>query len=172
MDNSNVLSPAGMKHIAYIGIGSNLGDKLYYCEKAISEILKIDRHKLLARSSFFKTEPVGYSSQDWFVNGAVKIETDLESSELLRTLKTIEGRLGRTETFRWGPRTIDLDILFFDDLQIQIRDLKVPHPRIQDRKFVLVPLVEIDQNLIHPTLKKTIRELLDNFKEDQKVEKL
>ncbi len=161
-----------MGHIAYIGIGSNLGNKSYHCENAISEILKVDRHRLLARSSFFKTEPVGYASQDWFVNGVIKIETDLEPSDLLRTLKAIEGQLGRTETFRWGPRTIDLDILLFDDLQIETEELEVPHPHIQDRKFVLVPLTEIDQNLIHPVLKKTIRELLDNFEEDQKVEKL
>ncbi len=161
-----------MKHIAYIGVGSNLGDKFYHCEKAISEILKIDRHQLLAKSSFFKTEPIGYTSQDWFVNGVIKIGTDLEPSELLRTLKTIEAQLGRMESFRWGPRTIDLDILFFDDVQIQTEGLKIPHPLIQDRKFVLIPLVEIDRYLIHPVLKRTIQELLDNSKEDQKVEKL
>jgi 2-amino-4-hydroxy-6-hydroxymethyldihydropteridine diphosphokinase len=161
-----------MKHIAYIGIGSNLGDKLYYCEKAISEILRIDRHQLLAKSSLFKTEPMGYTSQDWFVNGVIKIETDLEPSELLRTLKTIEAQLGRTETFRWGPRTIDLDILFFDDIQVQTGELKIPHPLIQDRKFVLIPLAEIDRHLIHPVLKRTIQQLLDNWGGGQKVEKL
>jgi 2-amino-4-hydroxy-6-hydroxymethyldihydropteridine diphosphokinase len=161
-----------MKHIAYIGIGSNLGDKPYYCEKAISEILKIDRHRLLAKSSLFKTEPTGYTSQDWFVNGVIKIETDLDPSELLRTLKTVEARLGRTETFRWGPRTIDLDILFFDDIQIQTGELLIPHPLIQDRKFVLIPLAEIDPNFLHPVLKKTVHELLNDFQEDQKVEKL
>ena len=161
-----------MGHIAYIGIGSNLGDKLYYCEKAISEILKINRHKLLAKSSLFKTEPIGYTSQDWFVNGVIKIETDLEPSELLQTLKTVEAHLGRTETLRWGPRTIDLDILFFDDIQIQTGELKVPHPLIQDRKFVLIPMAEIDRNLVHPVLKKTVQELLNDFQEDQKVEKL
>jgi 2-amino-4-hydroxy-6-hydroxymethyldihydropteridine diphosphokinase len=161
-----------MGHIAYIGIGSNLGDKLDHCEKAISEILKIDRHKLIAKSSLFKTLPIGYTSQDWFVNGVIKIETDLEAPELLRTLKTIESQLGRTETFRCGPRTIDLDILFFDDAEIYTEELQIPHPLIQDRQFVLVPLAEIDRNLIHPVLKKTIQELLNNFKEDQGVERL
>ncbi|MCJ7782349.1 MAG: 2-amino-4-hydroxy-6-hydroxymethyldihydropteridine diphosphokinase [Desulfobacterales bacterium] len=161
-----------MGHIAYIGIGSNIDDKLQNCEKAISEILKTDRHKLLAKSSLFKTQPVGYTSQDWFVNGVIKIETDLEAPELLHTLKTIESQLGRAETFRWGPRTIDLDILFFDDIEIRTEELHIPHPLIQTRQFVLIPLVEIDRNLIHPVLKKTIQVLLDNLKENQGVEKL
>jgi 7,8-dihydro-6-hydroxymethylpterin-pyrophosphokinase len=87
-------------------------------------------------------------------------------------LKTIESQLGRTEIFRWGPRTIDLDILFFDDAEIYTEELQIPHPLIQDRQFVLVPLAEIDRNLIHPVLKKTIQELLNNFKEDQGVERL
>jgi 2-amino-4-hydroxy-6-hydroxymethyldihydropteridine diphosphokinase len=161
-----------MGHIAYIGIGSNLGDKLDHCEKAISEILKTDRHKLLAKSSFYRTQPIGYTSQDRFVNGVIKIETDLEAHELLRTLKTIESQLGRTETFRWGPRTIDLDILFFDDVEIRTEALQIPHPLIQDRQFVLMPLAEIDRSLIHPVLKKTIQELLNNLKGGQGVEKV
>src|SRR4030042_6957990 len=123
-----------MGHIAYIGIGSNVGNKAYQCERAISEILKFDRHKLLAKSSFFKTQPIGYTSQDWFVNGVIKIETDLEPLDLLRVLKAIESQLGRTETFRWGPRTIDLDILFFDDVEIHNGELQIPHPQIQNRQ--------------------------------------
>jgi 2-amino-4-hydroxy-6-hydroxymethyldihydropteridine diphosphokinase len=161
-----------MGYIAYIGIGSNIGDKVNQCEKAISEILKVDHHKLLAKSSLFKTQPTGYTSQDWFVNGVIKIETDLEAHELLRKLKAIESQLGRTETFRWGPRTIDLDILFFDDAEIHTEELQVPHPSIQERQFVLIPLAEIDRYLIHPVLKKTVQELLNNIKEDQGVEKL
>ena len=161
-----------MGYIAYIGIGSNIGDKVNQCEKAISEILKVDHHKLLAKSSLFKTQPIGHPSQDWFVNGVIKIETDLEAHELLRKLKTIESQLGRTETFRWGPRTIDLDILFFDDAEIHTEELQVPHPSIQERQFVLIPLAEIDRYLIHPVLKKTVQELLNNIKEDQGVEKL
>lgn len=161
-----------MGHIAYIGIGSNIGDKVHQCERAISEILKVDHHTLLAKSSLFKTQPIGYTAQDWFVNGAIKIETDLEAPELLRTLKAIESQLGRMEAFRWGPRAIDLDILFFDDIEIHTEELQIPHPFIQNRQFVLIPLVEIDRNLIHPVLKKTVQELLGNFKEDQGVEKL
>jgi len=161
-----------MAHIAYIGIGSNLGDKVYQCEKAISEILRADRHKLLAKSSLFKTKPIGYTSQDWFINGIIKIETDLEPLELLQVLKDIESRLGRKEGFRWGPRAIDLDILLFDEEEIEMEGLQIPHPRLQERQFVLIPLAEIDPEVIHPVLKKRIRELLENIKEDQGVEKI
>ena len=159
-----------MGHIAYIGVGSNIGDKVNQCEKAISEILKVDRHKLLAKSSLFKTKPIGDTSQDWFVNGVIKIETDLEPLDLLRILKAIESRLGRKETFRWGPRVIDLDILLFDESEIRMKELQIPHPLMHERQFVLIPLVEIDRNLTHPVLKKTIKELLENIKEDQGVE--
>jgi 2-amino-4-hydroxy-6-hydroxymethyldihydropteridine diphosphokinase len=161
-----------MGYIAYIGIGSNIGDKVHHCEKAISGILKVDHHRLLAKSSFFKTQPMGYTSQDWFVNGVIKIETDLEALDLFRSLKAIEAQLGRAETFRWGPRVIDLDILFFDEQDIQTEILQIPHPLMQERQFVLIPLVEIDRGLVHPVLKKTVQELLENIKEDQGVEKL
>ena len=161
-----------MRHIAYIGIGSNLGDKVGRCERAIAEIVKADQNKLLAKSSFFKTKPLGYVDQDWFINGVIKIETELEPLQLLRALKRIESQLGRQETIRWGPRTIDLDILFFDDKEIRTEELQIPHPLIQERQFILVPLAEIDRSLIHPVLKKSIGELLGDIKEDQGVEKL
>jgi len=161
-----------MGHIAYIGIGSNVGDKTYQCKRAISEILKIDRHKLLAESSLFKTKPIGYTSQEWFVNGVIKIETEMEPLELLQMLKTIELQLGRKRTFRWGPRSIDLDILFFDNEEVRTKELQIPHPRLHERQFVLIPLVEIDRHLVHPTLKKTVGNLLEELEEDQGVEKL
>jgi len=161
-----------MRHIAYIGIGSNVGDKARQCEQGISEIQKLDRHRLLARSSLYKTQPIGYTEQDWFINLVIKIETEMDAPALLSSLKEIESRLGRVETLRWGPRTIDLDILFFNDHQIQTDELTVPHPLIQDRQFVLVPLAEIDPNLTHPVLKKTVKELLERLKEDQGVERL
>ena len=161
-----------MGYTSYIGIGSNLGDKVGQCERAIAEILKVDQNKLLAKSSFFKTKPVGYTSQDWFINGVIKIETELEPLQLLRALKRIETQFGREETIRWGPRPIDLDILFFDKKEIRTKHLQIPHPLLHERQFVLVPLAEIDRDLIHPVLKKSIGELLDDLKEDQGVEKL
>jgi 2-amino-4-hydroxy-6-hydroxymethyldihydropteridine diphosphokinase len=149
-----------MGYISYIGIGSNLGDKVRQCEKAIIEVLKADQNKLLAKSSFFKTKPLGYTSQG------------LEPLQLLRALKRIESQLGRKETLRWGPRPIDLDILFFDEREIRTEELQIPHPLLQERQFVLIPLAEIDRDLIHPVLKKSIGELLDDMKEDQGVEKI
>jgi 2-amino-4-hydroxy-6-hydroxymethyldihydropteridine diphosphokinase len=161
-----------MRHIAYIGVGSNLGDKVHQCEQGLREILRVDRHRLLARSSFYKTQPLGVLDQDWFVNAAIKIETDLDPDALLRSLREIESRLGRRETFRWGPRAIDLDILFFDEETIQTEELIIPHPRLQERQFVLIPLVEIDPHLIHPVLQKTVLQLLENLEDDQGVEKI
>ena len=161
-----------MRHIAYIGVGSNIGDKAHRCEQGIAEILRVGRTKLLAKSSLYKTQPLGHLSQDWFVNGVIKIETDLEAPVLFRSMKEIETQLGRHKTFRWGPRTLDLDLLLFDDQIIDTEGLCVPHPRIQERQFILIPLAEIDRHLIHPVLRKSVQELLENLKQDQGVEKL
>lgn len=161
-----------MGHIAFIGIGSNLGDKIAHCEKAIIEILNIDRHRLIARSSLYRTKPVGYTAQQWFINGVVKIETDLEPLDLHRMLKDVELKMGRKETFPWGPRIIDLDLLFYDTLRMETEELRLPHPRVHQRQFVLIPLSEIDPNFIHPVFKKTAPELLKEIKEDQGVKRL
>ena len=161
-----------MRHIAYIGIGSNIGDKAHRCEQGIAEILRVDRTTLLAKSSLYRTKPVGHLPQDWFVNGVIKIETDLEALDLFQSMKEIEIRLGGRKTFRWGPRILDLDLLLFDDQIIDTEELSVPHPRIQERQFVLIPLAEIDRHLVHPVLKKSVQELLENLQQDQGVEKL
>ncbi len=161
-----------MPHLAYVGIGSNLGDKIDQCQKAISEILAIHGHRLIAQSSFYKTRPVGFLAQDWFINGVIQIETNLEPLELLRKLKEIERKMGRKETVRWGPRLIDLDLLLYDDLEMKTEELEIPHPRLKERQFVLIPLVEISPNLIHPTFKKTMKELLLEIQEDQGVQRI
>ena len=101
--------------------------------------------------------------QPKFINIAVEIETSVEPEELLKLLKKIESEMGRLTTFRWGPRVIDLDILFYDDLVIKTPDLEVPHPGIKDRDFVLRPLAEIAPDLVHPILKKSIKELFLDY---------
>lgn len=158
--------------ISYIGIGSNVGDKIDNCIKVISEIEKIDKNKIIAISSLYKTEPIDYIKQDWFVNCVVKIETDLTPYSLLSDLQDVEKRLGRKKGVKWGPRTIDLDILIFNSLIIDDDKLKIPHPRMHERRFVLEPLSEIDENLIHPIIKKSIRILLNELGTGQRVELL
>jgi len=131
-----------MPHRAYIGIGTNLGDRIANVERALDAVERLG--KMLARSSLYRTQPWGKTDQPWFANLAVVIETDLAPHALLERLQGIERDLGRTPAERWGPRAIDLDLLLYDDLTIDEPDLQVPHPRLYQRAFVLVPLAEID----------------------------
>ncbi len=150
----------------YIGVGSNLGDKKRNIKKAIA-LLK-EKCKILKLSSLYKTEPVGYKNQDWFLNCAIKIKTRLNPKELFIFLKSIEKILGRAGTIKNGPRTIDLDMLFYGNKIIKTKNLAVPHPRLHKRAFVLEPLEEICSGLVrpivHPILKKSIKELKSGLK--------
>jgi 2-amino-4-hydroxy-6-hydroxymethyldihydropteridine diphosphokinase len=148
--------------IAYIGIGSNLGNRQKNCLHAV-ELLEGKRIIVKKRSSMHETKPWGVKDQPRFINMAIEIETGLESKELLRILKIVEKELGRKESFRWGPRSIDLDILLFGDLVLKEDDLEIPHPLMHERDFVLKPLCEIAPDIIHPVLKKKIRELLQEL---------
>ena len=141
----------------YIGIGSNLGNKEENIEKAI-DLIK-EKCKILKVSSLFETEPMYYKNQDWFLNCAIKIETKLNPQELLAFLQSIEKILGRVMTIKNGPRTIDLDILFYSDEVIKTNNLTIPHPRLHKRLFVLEPLKEICPEFVHPILKKSISKL-------------
>jgi 2-amino-4-hydroxy-6-hydroxymethyldihydropteridine diphosphokinase len=161
-----------MGNVALIGIGSNLGDKIRNCEAAIDWLEGIDQNRVLKRSSFYKTEPVGYAEQDWFVNCVIKVETAFGPAELLRSLKRGEKALGRRKTFGWGPRVIDLDILLFNGESFTGAELEIPHRRLHERAFVLVPLCEIDPEAVHPGLKKTASELLEDLGEFEGVEKI
>jgi 2-amino-4-hydroxy-6-hydroxymethyldihydropteridine diphosphokinase len=160
------------KNTAIIGIGSNVGDKIANCEAAIIRLEACTENRILGRSSLYKTEPVGYVEQDFFINCVIKVETKLAPDELLGCLKKLEKALGRKETFCWGPRIIDLDVLFFNGEEYRSADLQIPHPRVHERAFVLVPLCEIDPDLFHPALKKTARRLLADLGEITGVEKI
>ncbi len=159
--------------IAYICLGSNLGRKRANIKRAIKLLSKKKDVKILKVSSLYETEPVGYVKQDWFVNTCLKAETNLSPRQLLNTLKDIEKQLKRKKAFlKWGPRTIDLDILLYDNLKLTTKDLVIPHPEMHKRVFVLIPLMELEPNLVHPTKRKSILELLANLKKSKRVRKL
>jgi dihydroneopterin aldolase / 2-amino-4-hydroxy-6-hydroxymethyldihydropteridine diphosphokinase len=154
--------------VAYIGIGSNLGDREFNCKQAIS-LLRQKGITARKESSLYETKPWGIRDQPLFLNMAVEIETDLKPFELLRTLKDIEKEMGREETFLWGPRIIDLDILLYDNNIVDEKGLRIPHPHMQDREFVLRPLCEIAGEAIHPSLLLSIEELLQRLKSTENM---
>jgi 2-amino-4-hydroxy-6-hydroxymethyldihydropteridine diphosphokinase len=151
-----------MSKTAYVGIGSNLGDKLSNCLKAIEMVDNVPDCRVIVQSDFFRTDPVGVEGHDWYVNGAISLETDLSAHELLNNLLAIEANLGRKRNKKWEPRTIDLDILLFGQDVIDEKDLTIPHPLMHLRKFVLMPMVQLVPNLVHPVLGNTMEELLNN----------
>ncbi len=150
----------------YLGLGSNIGNKEAYIQKAINALKQ--QNKIIRASQNYKTDPWGITNQDWFINTAVIIETELTVIELLQTTQKIEQNLGRIKELKNGPRTIDIDILFYADKIVKNDNLEIPHPGVHQRATVLVPLCEIAPDFIHPKLKKTIRELC---KENQKLKK-
>jgi len=158
-------------HTAYICAGSNLGAKLENCRGGIAELTRGESSRLIDQSRIYRTEPVDFRDQDWFVNTVVKIKTLLEPLDLLDRLKAIEREAGRMQdTVRFGPRVLDLDIIFFDNLVMEHGLLVVPHPRMHKRRFVLKPLCDIDPHIIHPVFFRTVQSLLEDLDEtDQRV---
>ena len=142
----------------YLGLGSNLGDRVGNLASAVERLSqKITIKKL---SSVYETEPVYYKEQPLYLNAVLSAVTKLDPFELLRFVKSIESTLGRQPSFRNAPRTIDIDILFYGDQVAETAELIIPHPRIAERAFVLVPLAEIAPRLVHPLLQKKVSELL------------
>lgn len=162
-------SMAAALNLAYLSLGSNMGDRETHLQKAIARLQSQGR--VVSVSSFYETEPVEFTDQAWFLNCAVALETARTPQQLLWDILTIEQEMGRQRVQKKGPRIIDIDILLFSDEIIDSPDLAVPHPAMENRRFVLEPLAEIAPGARHPVLKKTIRELLDALPVGQTVRK-
>ena len=147
------------EHIVYLALGTNLGDRLANLKQAISALTP--QLEVKARSQVYETPPWGFEDQPKFLNQVIKANTYLDPEPLLKHLKRLEVALGRKESFPNGPRLIDLDILFYDDLVMDKPSIVIPHPRLQERGFVLLPLMEIAPNLVHPVNKKSVREMAE-----------
>lgn len=151
-------------HTVYISVGANLGDKLDNCRKGVRSLTQSRDVILQGQSRVYQTAPVDYTEQDWFINFVVKISTTLEPHALLKRIQKVQVQSGRVkDAIRFGPRLLDLDILLFDHLILNAPDLTIPHPRMHKRRFVLVPMCDIDPALLHPRLKRTMQSLLDGL---------
>lgn len=159
-------------HTAYIGLGSNMGDKEAYLKEAVNLLQQHPAIRVERCSSFIETEPWGYLEQERFLNGAAKLRTLLTPEELMNELLRIEGALKRERLVKWGPRTIDLDILLYDDLITEDEFVTIPHPRMAEREFVLEPLCELAPMLVHPLLKQRMYKLLEELKKLNNVENI
>lgn len=155
-------------HRAYLGLGSNLGDKEAYLNQAVKALDETRGCQVEKVSSYLVTEPYGGVEQDDFLNACLCLKTYLSPEELLRRLHEIEQDAHRERIIRWGPRTLDLDILLYDDLILETKDLILPHMDMENREFVLKPLSEIAPNLRHPILHKTMRQLADQLAAKEK----
>jgi 2-amino-4-hydroxy-6-hydroxymethyldihydropteridine diphosphokinase len=147
----------------FLGLGSNIGDRAANIGRARRLLEEVAGVRVVGMSSLIETRPVGYEDQPDFINAALEIETTLEPRGLLTQIKRIEREIGRKETFRFGPRVIDIDILLFGDRLVDDPGLTIPHPRMHERRFVLGPLAEIAPEVVHPVLKTRIIDLLDQL---------
>jgi 2-amino-4-hydroxy-6-hydroxymethyldihydropteridine diphosphokinase len=156
-------------HQVYVGVGSNIGDRKQNFLEALSRLAKLPDTKVIRESSLYESEPLG-ESKDWYVNAVIQIETKFRPDMLLEKFKNIERTMGRKKVKkRWGSRVIDLDILLYDGLIVKKKNLRIPHPEMPNRKFVLLPLSEIGPQIVHPELGMTVSELLINVNDSKKV---
>jgi 2-amino-4-hydroxy-6-hydroxymethyldihydropteridine diphosphokinase len=160
-----------MNHRVFLGLGSNLGARQDFLNRAAAEIARLPGGRLVWCSSVYETEPYGNAAQGKFLNAVAEIETPLDPPGLMGEVKRIEKALGRTVSERWGPREIDIDILLYEGLVHSGEGLEVPHPDMERRKFVLVPLREIAPDLIHPVNGMTVSEMADACRDDSRVVK-
>jgi len=151
----------------FIGLGSNLGERESMIRLALDDLARLPSTTLVRASSLYDTEPVGDAEQPSFLNAVAQLETELSARQLLWNLLLIERRLGRVRTRHWGPRVIDLDLLLYGSEVLDEPDLKVPHPELIRRSFVLVPLVELDPLVVHPVTGETMLAHLSRLKNDR-----
>lgn len=161
-----------LHHIAFIGIGSNVGNRIENIRKAVSSISENKEVELISASSVYESLPFGNHNQKNFFNAVIKLKTSLTHYELFDFLKKIELKLGRISREHWGPREIDLDILLFDDLILSDDVLTLPHKGMHLRDFVLLPLAEIDKSVVHPVLKISVNELLNQVQDRTIISKI
>lgn len=157
-------------HLAYIGLGSNIGDSRMYLEDAVSMLEADPNCEVVKVSDWIITKPYGYVEQSDFLNGCLALRTIYNPHRLLKVLHKIENVMKREREFKWGPRTLDLDILFYDDEIINKKELIVPHPDMQNRDFVLKPMAQIAPYKLHPIFMKRITQMLDEYNEKHKEE--
>lgn len=155
----------------FLGLGSNMGERQRYLQQAADGTNKIRETKVVWVSSVYETEPWGKTDQPRFLNACVEIETSLTPAELVVETKAVEQNIGRTSAGHWGPREIDVDILLYDGLVFEGEDVTVPHPELENRRFVLVPLQEIAPDLVHPVNGMTVSELVSASKDKGRVVK-
>ncbi len=148
-----------MENTAFIALGSNIGNRYDYLTKAIEILANHSKIQLVNYSSIYETDPVGYEDQDLFLNMVIEIITSFSSHELLDYCLKVELELGRKREIVWGPRTIDLDILLYNQENIETEKLIVPHPRMLEREFVMIPLSEINPDLIIPHLERPLADM-------------
>lgn len=158
-----------MTEIAYLSVGSNLGNREQNLKEAVRRASTLGR--VVAVSSFYETEPVEVTDQPWFLNCVLALETTAEPAQLMRELLRIEHEMGRQRLVKKGPRSIDIDILLFGDAVVNTPDLTIPHPEMTRRRFVLEPLAEIAPDLLHPVSQKTVTLLLAELAPGQRVQK-
>lgn len=163
-----------MPLVVYISVGANMGDKLENCRRGIAAVADHPEMTLVSQAHFYKTAPMDYKEQDWFVNTAIGITTSLLPQPLLTELQAIQSKIGRKEsTIRFGPRILDLDILFYGNETVQSKNLTIPHPRMHLRRFVLQPLCDLVPDFVHPVFKKEMKTLLQELDPgDQPVEEM
>jgi 2-amino-4-hydroxy-6-hydroxymethyldihydropteridine diphosphokinase len=158
-----------LKNIAYISIGSNMGDRVNFFKKAVQLLDQDEGISLVDISSLYETDPVGYVEQPLFLNAVLKVETIYGPEELLEKCLEVEQILGRNREIRWGPRTLDLDILLYNQENIETESLSVPHPRMLERAFVIIPLLELNPGIMLPKVETPLNDILEEIQDNEGV---